>query len=74
MLWSHMPVAPWQTLAWLEQMRGRSGRPAYVRMIENRFVTTESTQWLPDVPSKSVRFASATASGTRRRGHRCLPA
>jgi phage terminase large subunit-like protein len=43
MLWSHVPVAPWQTEAWLADMR-RSLRPnQYLRMIENRFVTTESS-------------------------------
>jgi hypothetical protein len=43
MAWHHEPVAPWQTQTWLEDMR-RSLRPnQYLRMIENRFVTTEST-------------------------------
>ncbi len=43
MFWSHAPVAPWQTDAWLAEMR-RSLRPnQFLRMIENRFVTTEST-------------------------------
>jgi Terminase large subunit, ATPase domain len=43
MFWSHDPIAPWQTEAWRAEMR-RSLRPnAYLRMIENRFVTTEST-------------------------------
>jgi hypothetical protein len=36
--WSHLPVAAWQTPAWVEQMK-RSLRPAqYARMIENRWV------------------------------------
>jgi hypothetical protein len=43
MFWSHVPVAPWQSVAWLADMR-RSLRPnAYLRMIENRFVSTESS-------------------------------
>ena len=43
MFWSHEPVAPWQTQAWLADMR-RSLRPnQYLRMIENRFVTSESS-------------------------------
>jgi hypothetical protein len=43
MAWHHQPIAPWQTEAWLEEMR-RSLRPnQYLRMIENRFVTTESS-------------------------------
>jgi phage terminase large subunit-like protein len=41
--WHHEPVAPWQDERWLAEMR-RSLRPnAYLRMIENRFVTTESS-------------------------------
>lgn len=41
--WSHQPVAPWQTQQWLDQMR-KSLRPnAYLRMIENQFVTSESS-------------------------------
>jgi hypothetical protein len=43
MFWSHVPIAPWQDERWLSEMR-RSLRPnQYLRMIENRFVTTEST-------------------------------
>jgi phage terminase large subunit-like protein len=43
MFWSCQPVAPWQTAAWLAEMR-RTLRPAaYLRQIENRFVSTEST-------------------------------
>jgi hypothetical protein len=43
MFWSHRPIAPWQDGRWLAQMR-RSLRPnQYLRMIENRFVTTESS-------------------------------
>lgn len=38
MFWSHVPVAPWQTEAWLAQMREQLRPSAYVRMIENRFV------------------------------------
>lgn len=43
MFWSHEPVAPWQDAAWIAEMR-RSLRPnQYLRMIENRFVTNESS-------------------------------
>jgi phage terminase large subunit-like protein len=43
MFWSHEPIAPWQDERWLADMR-RSLRPnAYLRMIGNRFVTTESS-------------------------------
>jgi phage terminase large subunit-like protein len=42
MFWSHTPIAPWQDEKWLAQMR-KSLRPAqYLRMIENRHVTSES--------------------------------
>jgi Phage Terminase len=42
MLWSHKPIAPWQDEAWFATMR-RSLRPnQYLRMCENRFVTSES--------------------------------
>ena len=41
--WHHEPIAPWQTEAWLAEMR-RSLRPnAYARMIQNQFVSSEST-------------------------------
>ena len=43
MFWTHEPVAPWQTQAWLDEQR-RSLRPnQYLRQIENRFVTSKST-------------------------------
>ena len=43
MFWSHHPIAPWQTDAWVAEMR-RSLRPnQFLRMIENRFVTNESS-------------------------------
>lgn len=42
MFWTHEPVAPWQTPAWIADMR-RSLRPMqFARMIENRFVDVES--------------------------------
>ena len=47
--WTHEPVAPWQDERWLAEMR-RALRPnAYLRMVENWFVTSESSfielQW-----------------------------
>ena len=43
MAWHHEPIAPWQDERWLAEMR-RSLRPnQYLRMIENRFVTSESS-------------------------------
>jgi hypothetical protein len=42
MFWSHVPIAPWQDETFFRDMR-RSQRPnAYLRMAENRFVTSES--------------------------------
>jgi phage terminase large subunit-like protein len=43
MFWSCDPIAPWQTPQWLGQMRQQLRPNAYLRMIENRFVTTESS-------------------------------
>jgi hypothetical protein len=43
MLWSHKPLAPWQDDAWLATMRRSLRPPQYLRMIENRFVTTEAS-------------------------------
>ena len=41
--WHREPIAPWQTEAWLAEMR-RSLRPnAFARMIENQFVSAESS-------------------------------
>src|SRR5205807_926203 len=43
MFWTHEPIAPWQTPEWLEQMRRQLRPNAFLRMIENRFVSTDST-------------------------------
>jgi hypothetical protein len=43
MFWTHAFVAPWQTEAWREQMRALHRPTAYLRQIENRWVSTEST-------------------------------
>jgi phage terminase large subunit-like protein len=43
MFWSHEPVAPWQTPEWIEQMRGQLRPNAFLRLIENRWVTSESS-------------------------------
>jgi phage terminase large subunit-like protein len=43
MYWTNKAAAPWHTQEWLDQMR-QSLRPnQYLRMIENRWVTTESS-------------------------------
>ena len=73
MAWHHEPIAPWQTLEWMEECR-RSLRPnQYARMIENRFVTSESnfielSAWdrcvnkniAPFQPTGRCRFTSAS--------------
>jgi hypothetical protein len=41
--WSTKPVAPWQTAGWLAEMRALLRRNAFLRMIENQFVTSEDT-------------------------------
>jgi hypothetical protein len=43
MFWSHRPVAPWQSDSWLAQMRQQLRPNAYLRLIENRWVTSETT-------------------------------
>jgi phage terminase large subunit-like protein len=52
MFWSHEPVAPWQTRTWLDEMRETQRLNAYLRMIENRWVTSESNfveiEWWDD--------------------------
>jgi hypothetical protein len=48
MFWTHRPVAPWQTEAWMAQMRSQLRPNAYLRLIENRWVTYESTFVDPD--------------------------
>jgi phage terminase large subunit-like protein len=43
MYWTHQPQAPWQSEAWLAEMR-RSLRPnQYLRMIQNEFVSSEAS-------------------------------
>ena len=43
MFWTHGFTAPWQTDEWREQMRGQLRPNAYLRLIENRWVSSEST-------------------------------
>ena len=43
MAWHHKPIAAWQTAEWIEQMRGQLRPNAFLRMIENRFVSGESS-------------------------------
>ena len=41
--WTHSPVAPWQTPRWYAQMRQQMRPNQYARMIENCWVTSESS-------------------------------
>ncbi|MGO9682381.1 MAG: terminase TerL endonuclease subunit [Beijerinckiaceae bacterium] len=41
--WTHRHTAPWQTPEWRAQMREQLRPNAYLRLIENRWVTTDST-------------------------------
>lgn len=43
MYWTHDCPAPWQTPEWREQMRSQLRPNAYLRLIENRWVTSESS-------------------------------
>ncbi len=43
MFWTNSCPAPWQTEAWREQMRQQLRSNAFLRLIENRWVTSEST-------------------------------
>jgi hypothetical protein len=43
MYWTHDAIAPWQTTQWLNQMRQQLRPNAYLRQIENRFVSSEGT-------------------------------
>lgn len=42
MYWTHELKAPWQTEEWREQMREQLRGNAYARMVENRWVSTDS--------------------------------
>ncbi len=43
MFWTHDFTAPWQTDGWREEMRAALRPNAYLRLIENRWVTTEES-------------------------------
>jgi phage terminase large subunit-like protein len=43
MFWSNEPIAPWQTPEWIEQMRSSLRPNQYLRMIENRFTSTDES-------------------------------
>jgi hypothetical protein len=43
MAWHHGPIAPWQDEAWIAEMRATLRPSAFLRQIENQFVTSESS-------------------------------
>jgi hypothetical protein len=49
MHWSHTPLHHWQNEQWLAQMRRELRPNQYARMIENRFVSAESSFISPDL-------------------------
>jgi phage terminase large subunit-like protein len=60
MFWTHEPVAPWQSPAWIEQMRQQMRPAAFLRQIENRFVSTENPfvdmEWFDKCVDPSARM------------------
>jgi phage terminase large subunit-like protein len=79
MFWTHRPVAPWQTAAWLTQMRSQLRTNAYLRLIENRWVTSESSfvemEWwdrcvdhdhVPVVADRGIRIWVGVDASTKR--------
>jgi hypothetical protein len=66
MYWTHTPPAPWQTDDWLQQMRQQLRASAYLRLIENRFVSGESDfidiEWGPTVRQSCVISCSARST------------
>jgi phage terminase large subunit-like protein len=59
MFWTNSFTAPWQTPEWREQMRGQLRPNGYLRLIENRWVTSESTfvdmEWWDGCVDESAR-------------------
>jgi hypothetical protein len=57
--WTNRCCAPWQTDEWREQMRQQLRPNAYLRLIENRWVSTESTfvdmAWWDDCIDAALR-------------------
>lgn len=43
MFWTYRHTSPWQTAEWREQMRDQLRPNAYLRLIENRWVSSDST-------------------------------
>lgn len=79
MFWTHDCLAPWQKPAWVEQMRNTLRPNQFLRMIENRFVTSEETfipmeDWdlctvpgsRPLAPTKTVPLFVGVDAATKR--------
>jgi hypothetical protein len=87
MLWSHEPISEWQTAERVEQLRGQLHPNAFLQMIENRWVSLESSfvemEWwdastdadarplLAD-PSWDVSIGGGRFGQARPYSHRCL--
>ncbi len=58
MFWSHAQVAPWCDAKWIEESRQSLPPNQYLRMIENRWVTSESTfvdmQWWDECVDRAL--------------------
>lgn len=64
--WTHKLTAPWQDSEWLEQMRATMRPTAFLRQIENRWVSTDSSfidmaQWDACVDPSVTALLSDTA-------------
>ena len=59
MFWTNRFTAPWQTEEWREQMRQQLRPSAYLRLVENRWVSSESTfvdmAWWEECTSPGLR-------------------
>ncbi len=59
MFWTHRFTAPWQTEAWREQMREALRPKAYLRLIENRWISSESSfvpiEWFDECVDATIR-------------------
>jgi phage terminase large subunit-like protein len=57
--WTHRPIAPWQDADWLADSRRQFRANQYLRMIENRWTTTESSfvdmAWYDDCVDPDAR-------------------
>jgi phage terminase large subunit-like protein len=57
--WTHKFTAPWQTEAWREQVRASERPNAYLRLIENRWVSAETSfvdmQWWDECVDPELR-------------------